>query len=51
MLWISIVVIACLLVILVQLLMTYQSRGQGLRLKKDPLRHRIDLQGEALQEP
>ena len=30
--------------------MTYQSRGQGLRLKKDPLRHRIDLQGEALQE-
>jgi hypothetical protein len=38
------------LYILVQLLMTYQSRGQGLRLKKDPLRHRIDLQGEARKE-
>ena len=50
MLWIAVVVIVCLLVVLLQLLLNYQSRGQGMRLKKDPLRRRIELQVLALQE-
>ena len=50
MIWIVAIVILCCIVVLAQLLLSYQKRAHDLRLKQEPLRRRIRLHTNAMQE-
>ena len=50
MIWILLVVILCLIVVLAQLMLSYQKRANDLRMKQEPLRLRIRKHNKALQE-
>ena len=48
MIWIFVFVYVCLVVVVIQLVITYQKRGNNLRMKQEPIRRRIRLHKEAM---
>ena len=50
MIWIAVVVVICELVVLVQLLMSYQTRAHRLVLAQNPIKQRMDKHRETLSD-
>ena len=50
MIWIFVFVYVCLVVVVIQLVITYQKRGNNLRMKQEPIRRRIRLHKEGMVE-
>ena len=50
MIWVAVVVVICELVVLVQLLMSYQTRAHRLVLAQNPIKQRMDKHRETLQD-
>ena len=50
MIWIFYFVYVCLVVVVIQLVITYQKRGDNLRRKQEPIRRRIRLHKEGMVE-
>ena len=50
MIWIFVFVYVCLVVVVIQLVITYQKRGNNLRMKQEPIRRRIRLHKDSMGE-
>ena len=50
MVWVLAVIVVGLIAVIAELFLSYQKRAQDLRLKQDPIRHRIRAHNKAMKE-